>query len=310
MRPTTNPITPLQSSLGPRQRSDQSRNEHGESSSSQRRRIVLPERNVQPAAANPDQPAAANPVQPAAANPVQHRIENKVYSWRYESVESFQFFNSISDTGNFLRLSDPNHLPRTAFSPYGDTFFHRPTGRYFDGRLIIDFIAEFLGIPYVSPYVGHGNQSLENGINFAVDPELLQEKGIIANYMTNIAERFLETRCLSLEIKEIVPLVINTISSTIVELFNLGARTFLVPGKFPTGCSAAYLTRFRTTNTKDYDSLTGCLKWPNEFSEYHNEQLQTELNRLQKLYPNAIIKIHEETFSRMLWNRWFVQFHF
>lgn len=41
---------------------------------------------------------------------------------------------------------------------------------------------------------------------------------------------------------------------------------------------------------KDYDSLTGCLKWPNEFSEYHNQRLETEVNRLQKLYPNATIK--------------------
>ncbi|VVA92905.1 unnamed protein product, partial [Arabis nemorensis] len=74
------------------------------------------------------------------------------------------------------------------------------------------------------------------------------------------------------------------------ELFSLGARTFLVPGKFLTGCYAAYLTKFKTTNMKDYDSLTGCLKWPNEFSEYHNEHLKTELNRLQKLYPSATIK--------------------
>ncbi|KAG7647853.1 hypothetical protein ISN45_At01g028560 [Arabidopsis thaliana x Arabidopsis arenosa] len=79
-------------------------------------------------------------------------------------------------------------------------------------------------------------------------------------------------------------------NNMVQELFNLGARTFLVPGKFPTGCSAAYLTRFRTTDMKDYDALTGCLKWPNEFSQYHNEQLQTELNRLQKLYPIATIR--------------------
>jgi hypothetical protein len=75
-----------------------------------------------------------------------------------------------------------------------ETFFISPTQIIFpDGRLIIDFIAEFLGIPYISPYFGHNNQSFENGINFAVagatavEPELLQEKGITANYMTNVS---------------------------------------------------------------------------------------------------------------------------
>jgi hypothetical protein len=56
----------------------------------------------------------------------------------------------------------------------------------------LNLTAEFLGIPYISPYFGHNNQSFENGINFAVagatavEPELLQEKGITANYMTNV----------------------------------------------------------------------------------------------------------------------------
>jgi len=91
---------------------------------------------------------------------------------RYKSIISFG--DSISDTGNFLHLSDPNHLPR--WPPH-----YR-----------LNLTAEFLGIPYISPYFGHNNQSFENGINFAVagatavEPELLQEKGITANYMTNV----------------------------------------------------------------------------------------------------------------------------
>ncbi|KAG7598571.1 hypothetical protein ISN44_As06g028000 [Arabidopsis suecica] len=69
----------------------------------------------------------------------------------------------------------------------------------------------------------------------------------------------------------------------------MGGRTFLVPGNFPVGCSATYLTLNRTSNKEEYDPLTGCLTWLNDFSEYYNEQLQAELNRLRKLYPHVKI---------------------
>ncbi|CAL9216584.1 unnamed protein product, partial [Arabidopsis halleri] len=52
------------------------------------------------------------------------------------------FCNSITDTGNLLGLSDRNDdLPETVFPPYGETFFHHPTGRSLDDRIIIYFIA-------------------------------------------------------------------------------------------------------------------------------------------------------------------------
>lgn len=76
---------------------------------------------------------------------------------------------------------------------------------------------------------------------------------------------------------------------SIQELVHLGGRTFLVSGNFPLGCSAAYLTLYQTSRKEEYDPLTGCLIWLNKFGKYHNEQLQTELNRLGKLYPNVHI---------------------
>nr|GMD83261.1 GDSL esterase/lipase At1g28590-like [Ipomoea batatas] len=60
----------------------------------------------------------------------------------YESIISFG--DSLADTGNLLHLLRSNgHFVSSAAAafPYGETFFHRPTGRYSDGRLIIDFIA-------------------------------------------------------------------------------------------------------------------------------------------------------------------------
>lgn len=65
----------------------------------------------------------------------------------------------------------------------------------------------------------------------------------------------------------------------------------VVPGNLPIGCSPAYLTYYYSQSSKDdkdYDSF-GCLDWLNKFSEYHNQILQNELNRLRKIHPHANI---------------------
>ncbi|KAF8046758.1 hypothetical protein N665_3442s0001, partial [Sinapis alba] len=109
-------------------------------------------------------------------------VHSETQCRRFKSIISFG--DSIADTGNLLALSDPNHLPHVAFSPYGETFFHHPTGRLSNGRLIIDFIAEFLGFPLVPPFYGSQNANFEKGVNFAVggatalERSFLEERGI------------------------------------------------------------------------------------------------------------------------------------
>lgn len=58
----------------------------------------------------------------------------------YSSI--YNFGDSLSDTGNLLQfwLSEHNEIAHFGFPPYGETYFHAPTGRCSNGRLIIDFI--------------------------------------------------------------------------------------------------------------------------------------------------------------------------
>lgn len=59
----------------------------------------------------------------------------------------FSFGDSLTDTGNLFFISSPQS-PNCLLPPYGQTYFHRPTGRCSDGRLILDF----LGTAQIPPY--------------------------------------------------------------------------------------------------------------------------------------------------------------
>ncbi|KAM6549721.1 hypothetical protein CsatB_021397 [Cannabis sativa] len=73
----------------------------------------------------------------------------------------FNFGDSNSDTGSISAA----FFPRPA--PNGVTFFHSPAGRVGDGRLIVDFIAKYFGLPYLSPYLDSFGTKFRHGANFA-----------------------------------------------------------------------------------------------------------------------------------------------
>ncbi|GKA50527.1 GDSL esterase/lipase-like protein [Tanacetum coccineum] len=93
------------------------------------------------------------------------------------------------------------------------------------------------------------------------------------------------------DVQPYVPLVLNAIVMTlnVGELIELGAQTVIIPGNLPIGCSAAFLTIYYGSSDDEYDSTTGCLIRLNKFAEYHNELLQSELNRIRELHPNVNI---------------------
>ncbi|KAJ3694230.1 hypothetical protein LUZ60_009710 [Juncus effusus] len=78
----------------------------------------------------------------------------------------FNFGDSITDAGNMCVGGCPSWLT-TGQPPYGETFFGKPTGRCTNGRVIVDFIAEYFGLPLLPPSKATGS-SFQKGANMAI----------------------------------------------------------------------------------------------------------------------------------------------
>eukprot|EP01018_Ginkgo_biloba_P013940 Gb_05399 [translate_table: standard] len=76
----------------------------------------------------------------------------------------FVFGDSLVDVGTNNYLA--NSSSRADFPPYGQNFFHRPTGRFTNGRTVFDFIATLLSLPFAPPFLRPG-ADFSYGANFA-----------------------------------------------------------------------------------------------------------------------------------------------
>ncbi|KAI8560460.1 hypothetical protein RHMOL_Rhmol04G0257200 [Rhododendron molle] len=113
---------------------------------------------------------------------------NSLISCLFDKI--YNFGDSISDTGNLIRQK-PISPAVTAFArlPYGETFFKHATGRLSNGRLMIDFIANASGLPFLNPYL-EKDADFRHGVNFAVSgatalPAKFLAKKNIVNLYTN-----------------------------------------------------------------------------------------------------------------------------
>ncbi|TKY69500.1 GDSL esterase/lipase [Spatholobus suberectus] len=79
----------------------------------------------------------------------------------------YVFGDSLVDSGNnnHLRIKGgPNFLP------YGIDFGGKSTGRYTNGKTVVDYLAIHLGLPFAPPYLGlskHQRNKISTGINYA-----------------------------------------------------------------------------------------------------------------------------------------------
>nr|KAJ0203092.1 hypothetical protein LSAT_V11C500291580 [Lactuca sativa] len=83
-------------------------------------------------------------------------------------VALFVFGDSFFDSGNNNYIKTTPDF-QANFWPYGESYFNHPTGRFSNGRLLPDFIAEFAGLPFIPAYLDphYHNSGFLYGANFA-----------------------------------------------------------------------------------------------------------------------------------------------
>ncbi|KAK7821512.1 GDSL esterase/lipase At1g54790 [Quercus suber] len=75
----------------------------------------------------------------------------------------FNFGDSNSDTGELIASGIESLVP-----PNGQSYFQKPSGRYCDGRLIIDFLLDETDLPFLNAYLDSiGLPNFRKGCNFA-----------------------------------------------------------------------------------------------------------------------------------------------
>ncbi|KAL3502539.1 hypothetical protein ACH5RR_036988 [Cinchona calisaya] len=97
----------------------------------------------------------------------------------------FVFGDSLIDPGN---NNDLNSLAKANYVPYGVDFNQGvPTGRFCNGRTIIDFLGDLLELPLLPPYMNLSatSRNILSGVNYAS-----AAGGILEETGQNLGERF------------------------------------------------------------------------------------------------------------------------
>ncbi|XP_060208979.1 acetylajmalan esterase-like isoform X2 [Lycium barbarum] len=79
----------------------------------------------------------------------------------------YQLGDSLADNGNVIRTPGASIIFKADRSPYGETFFRKPTGRFSNGRVITDFISQSFKLPLLNAYLDKG-ATFTQAVNFAV----------------------------------------------------------------------------------------------------------------------------------------------
>ncbi|KAK6922292.1 GDSL lipase/esterase [Dillenia turbinata] len=227
----------------------------------------------------------------------------------------FNFGDSNSDTGGLSAAFGQAPWPN------GETYFHYPAGRRCDGRLIIDFIAGSLGLPYLSAFLDSMGTNFRHGANFAtagstirpqnttitqtgVSPfsldvqfkqfsdfhtrsQVFRQKGGILEGQFPKEEDF-SSALYTFDIgQNDLTIGYKLHMTTDQKVYALGGRSFWVHNTSPVGCLPYILDQFPVT-VGQVDEF-GCATPFNKVAQYFNLGLKEAVVKLREELPLAAI---------------------
>ncbi|XP_022843224.1 GDSL esterase/lipase 5 [Olea europaea var. sylvestris] len=250
----------------------------------------------------------------------------------------FVFGDSFFDPGNNNYIKTTT-LDQANFWPYGETYFKYPTGRFSDGRLISDFIAEHAKLPLIPPYLQPRDYDSYCGANFAsagagVLPETFQGAVIDLRMQLKYFEK--EVNAAQLR-KKVGAFDSKMILSNAVFLFSIGTNDYISPfvlknssmlpshqeyiamviGNLTQVVKAVYKRggrKFGFLNLGDLGCLpglriskpqngSGCLEEASTLAKLHNEALQNVLNKMKNHLKGFKYSLYDfNTFLRQILN--------
>ncbi|XP_058772218.1 GDSL esterase/lipase At2g03980-like [Vicia villosa] len=242
----------------------------------------------------------------------------------------YVFGDSLVDSGN------NNYLPiqsNAKFPPYGIDFGGKPTGRYTNGKTVVDYLAIHLGLPLVPPYLGLSNtqrNKITTGINFAsagsgilpqtsngtlsLDKQIKLFRSVIKN---NLPNTFDEKEKLEKHLSESLFVVsdgvndhfrngtfvgstifasylIKQLSIRLKKIYSLGARRFFMYNIAPAGCFPSTAARSKPRGK--------CNEKMNKAISSYNKLLPTVLEKLQAQLPGFTF-MHSDLYESLIYLR-------
>ncbi|KAK3125540.1 hypothetical protein QOZ80_7BG0606270 [Eleusine coracana subsp. coracana] len=217
----------------------------------------------------------------------------------------FNFGDSNSDTGGLSATFG------AAPPPNGRTFFGVPSGRYCDGRLVIDFIAESLGIPYLSAYLNSIGTNFSQGANFATAgssirrqntslflsgfspisldvqswefDQFMNRSQFIYNNKGGVYRQLLPKS--TEEVETIIPDLMERLTSVVESVLWHGGKYFWIHNTGPLGC-LPYALMHRPDLAAPMDDA-GCSVKYNKVAQLFNLRLKETVASLRKKHPDA-----------------------
>ncbi|MCO5592898.1 hypothetical protein L7F22_046902 [Adiantum nelumboides] len=241
------------------------------------------------------------------------------------------FGDSTTDTGNQVFSAANQTFAPAGHLPYGITFFKKPTGRYSDGRLMVDFLTSALKEGFLQPNLAaasSGSSHKAGSLNFAVagatalDAKTLMRLANVTSLTAESLDRQLATFKTAVAgndlshslvyfgeiggndfnyalaahrphkvLQSLFKPIAHQIHSSLESLLELGVKHIVVQGQFPMGCISLYLKTLHGTKTDKH----GCIESVMRISDHHNHMLKDVVHHLAKKHKHAHIVFFDTT---------------